>query len=152
MSERYSILCVDDDLSSLEASAALLEEESCSVTAVSCPLKGLELDATKLHLAVLDFAMPALNGFGPLLGLYVAHAYLPTVLLSGMIRGVAYNMRRVFSICLDKGKPVDPLLSTIRSFLTLSPDPPDCRLTDNNDQPRTGGMDSSNLSRETRVL
>jgi CheY-like chemotaxis protein len=39
MSERYCILCVDDDVSRLEARAAVLEEEGYSVTAVSCPLR-----------------------------------------------------------------------------------------------------------------
>jgi CheY-like chemotaxis protein len=63
MSERYCILCVDDDVSGLEARAALLEEEGYSVTAANCPLSALKFDVTKLHLAVLDFAMPALNGF-----------------------------------------------------------------------------------------
>ena len=47
MSERYCILCVDDDVSGLEARAALLEEEGYSVTAVSCPLRALEFDVTK---------------------------------------------------------------------------------------------------------
>lgn len=51
MSERYSILCVDDDVSGLEARTALLEEEGYSVTAVSCPLRTLEFDVTKFHLA-----------------------------------------------------------------------------------------------------
>jgi CheY-like chemotaxis protein len=35
MSERYCILCVDDDVSGLEARAAPLEEEGYSMTAVS---------------------------------------------------------------------------------------------------------------------
>jgi len=97
MNERYRILCVDDDVSGLEAKAALLEEEGYSVTAVSCPLRALEFDVTKFHLAVLDFAMPALDGFQLLLHLPAAHASFPIVLLSGMSRDVPNPMRRVFS-------------------------------------------------------
>ena len=123
MSERYCILCVDDDVIGLEARATLLEEEGYSVTAVSCPLRALEFDATKFHLAVLDFAMPALNGFQLLLRLRAAHASFPILLLSGMSRDVPNDMRRVFSSCLDKGEPIDLLLNTIRYFLTLSPAP-----------------------------
>jgi CheY-like chemotaxis protein len=122
MSERYCILCVDDDVSGLEARAALLEKEGYSVTAVSCPLRALEFDVSKFHLAVLDFAMPALNGFQLLLRLRAAHASFPIVLLSGMGRDVPNDMRRVFSSCLDKGEPIGLLLNTIRSFLTLGPD------------------------------
>ena len=107
MSERYCVLCVDDDVSGLEARAALLEEEGYSVTAMSCRLRALEFDVMKLHLAVLDFAMPALNGFQLLLRLRATHASFPIVLLSGMSRDVPNNMRRVFSSCLDKGEPID---------------------------------------------
>ena len=135
MSERYCILCVDDNVRCLEARAALLEEEGYSVTAVSCPLMALEFDVTKFHVAVLDFDMPALNGFQLLLRLRAAHASFPIVLLSGMSRDVPNNMRRVFSSCLDKGESIPILLNTIRSFLTLSPDPLECRITDNDARP-----------------
>ena len=135
MNERYCILCVDDDVSGLEARAALLEREGYSVTAVNCPLRALEFDVTKFHVAVLDFAMPALNGFQLLLRLRAAHASFPIVLLSGMSRDIPNNMRSVFSSCLDKGESIDLLLSTIRSFLTLSPDPLESRITGNNERP-----------------
>jgi CheY-like chemotaxis protein len=127
MSDRYCILCVDDDVSGLEARAALLEEEGYSVTAVSCPLRALEFDVTKFHLAVLDFAMPALNGFQLLLRLRAAQASFPIVLLSGMSRNLPNDIRKVFSSCLDKGEPIHLLLSTVRSYLTSIPDPPECR-------------------------
>jgi CheY-like chemotaxis protein len=151
MSERYCILCVDDIDSCLEARAALLEEEGYSVTSVNCPLMALEFDVSKFHLAVLDFAMPALNGFQLLLRLRAVDASFPIVLLSGMSRGLPNNMRTVFSSCLDKGQPIDLLLNTIRSFLTLNPDPLECRITDNDARPYTGGLDSSNLNRKTGV-
>ena len=124
---KYCILCVDDDVSCLEARAALLEEEGYSVTAVSCPLKALEFDATKFHLAVLDFDMPALNGFQLLLRLRAAHASFPIVLLSGMSRSLPNDIRSVFSSCLDKGEPIHLLLNTVRSYLTAIPDPLECR-------------------------
>jgi CheY-like chemotaxis protein len=135
MSERYCILCVDDDVNCLEARTALLEEEGYSVTAVTCPLRALEFDATKFHLAVLDFSVPATNGFQLLLRLRAAHASFPIVLLSGMTRDVPNDMRMVFSSCLDKGEPIPILLNTIRSLLTLSTDPLECRITDNDARP-----------------
>jgi CheY-like chemotaxis protein len=96
------------------------------VTAVSCPMRALEFDVTEFHLAVLDFAMPALDGVQLLLRLRAAQASFPIVLLSGMSRDVPDNMRRVFSSCLDKGEPSDLLLNTVRSYLTAIPDPPEC--------------------------
>ena len=128
LSPRYCILCVDDDVSGLEARAALLEEEGYCVTAVSCPMRALEFDVTKFHLAVLDFAMPALDGFQLLLRLRAAQASFPIVLLSGMSRDVPDDMRRVFSSCLDKGEPIPIFLNTIRSHLTPIPDPPECQV------------------------
>jgi CheY-like chemotaxis protein len=135
MSERYCILCVDDDVSGLEARAVLLEEEGYSVTAVSCPLRALEYDVSQFHLAILDFDTPGLSGFQLLLRLRAAHASFPMVLLSGMSRELPNDMRIMFSSCLDKGEPIPILLNTIRSFLTLSPDPLECRIADNDARP-----------------
>ena len=115
---KYRILCVDDDLIGLELRAALLEEEGYSVTAVSCPLTALEYDVSGFHLAILDFAMPVLNGFQLSLRLREARASFPIVLLSGMSRDLPNDMRSVFSSCLDKGEPMDLLLNTVRSYRT----------------------------------
>jgi CheY-like chemotaxis protein len=135
MSERYCILCVDDDVICLEARAALLEEEGYSVTVVSCPLRALEHDVSKFHMAILDFDMPVLNGFQLLRRLRAARASFPILLLSSMSRNLPNDIRNVFSSCLDKGEPIDLLLNTIRYFLTLSPDPLECRITDNDARP-----------------
>jgi CheY-like chemotaxis protein len=124
---KYCILCVDDDLIGLELRAALLEEEGYSVTAVSCPLMALEHDVSKFHMAILDFAMPVLNGFQLLLRLRAARASFPIVLLSGISRDIPNNMRKVFSSCLDKGEPIPILLNTIRSLLTRSAGPLECQ-------------------------
>ena len=132
MNEKYCILCVDDDVGGLEPRAVIREEVGYSV---SCPMRALEFDAMKFHLAVLGFTMPALNGFQLLLRLRAAHASSPIVLFSGMNRDAPNNMRRAFSRCLDKKEPIASLLITIRSFLTLSLDPPDRPITDNNARP-----------------
>jgi CheY-like chemotaxis protein len=125
---KYCILCVDDDLIGLGARAALLEEEGYSVTAVSCPLMALEHDVSKFHMAILDFAMPVLNGFQLLLRLRAARASFPIVLLSGMSRELPNDIRSVFSSCLGKGEPIHLLLNTVRSYLTSIPDPPECQV------------------------
>ena len=119
---KYCILCVDDDHIGLRLRSALLEEEGYSVTAVSCPLMALEYDVSKFHLAVLDFAMPVLNGFQLLLRLRAAGASFPIVLLSAMSRDLPNDMRIVFSSYLDKGEPVHLLLKTVSSYLTSIPD------------------------------
>ena len=123
---KYCILCVDDDYIRLGLRAALLEDEGYSVTAVSCLFMALEYDVSQFHLAILDFDMPALNGFQLLLCLRAAHASFPIVLLSAMSPDVPNDMRRVFSSCLDKGEPIALLLNTVRSYLTAFPDPPEC--------------------------
>ena len=127
LSPKYRILCVDDDHIGLGLRAALLEEEGYSVTTVSCPLMALEHDVSKFHMAILDFAMPVLNGFQLLLRLRAARASFPIVLLSGMSRDLPNEIRSVFSCCLDKGEPIQLLLNTVRSYLTSIPDPPECR-------------------------
>ena len=119
MSERCCILCVDDDVSGHEARAALLEEEGYSMTAVSCPLRALEFDATKFHLAVLDFAMPTLNGFQLLLHLRAARASFPIVLLSGMSRELPNNMRIMF-LKLPRQRRTDIYCAEYHTFLSRS--------------------------------
>ena len=119
MSERCCILCVDDDVSGHEAWAALLEEEGYFVTAVSCPLRALEFGATKFHLAVLDFAMPALNGFQLLLHLRAAHASSPIVLLSGMSRALPNEMRLMF-LKLPRHRRTDTYFAEDHTFLSRS--------------------------------
>ena len=79
-------------------------------------------------MALLDFAMPVLNGFQLLLRLRAARASFPIVLLSGMSRNLPNDIRSVFSSCLDKGEPIHLLLNTVRSYLTSIPDPPECRV------------------------
>jgi CheY-like chemotaxis protein len=125
---KYCILCVDDDHIGLRLRSALLEEEGYFVTAVSCPLMALEYDVSKFHLAVLDFAMPVLNGFQLLLRLRAAGASFPIVLLSAMSRDLPNDMRIVFSSYLDKGEPVHLLLKTVRSYLTSIPDQSEYRV------------------------
>ena len=128
MSERYCILCVDDDHVGLGLRAALLEDEGYSVTAVSCPLMALEYDVSQFHLAILDFDMPTLNGFQLLLRLRTAHASFPIMLLSGMSRELPNDMRIMFSSCLDKGEPIPILLNTICSYLAPIPARPECQV------------------------
>jgi CheY-like chemotaxis protein len=125
---KYCILCVDDDHIGLGLRAALLEHAGYSVTAVSCPFRALEYDVSQFHLAILDFDMPALNGFQLLLRLRTARASFPIVLLSGMSRELPNDMRIMFSSCLDKGEPIPILLDTIRSHLAPIPDPPECQV------------------------
>ncbi|MEO6923432.1 MAG: response regulator, partial [Bryocella sp.] len=111
---RYSILCVDDDLIGLKTRTLVLEREGYSVTSVSCPLKALEQDISRFQLAILDFEMPALNGYQLLLRLRAVHAPFPIVLLSGMSWNLSNDMRKLFSTCLDKGAPIQHLLDTVR--------------------------------------
>jgi CheY-like chemotaxis protein len=122
---RHSILCVDDDVIGLRARAAVLEGEGYSVTSVSCPLMALKQDISRFHLAVVDFDMPALNGYQLLLRLRAAHACFPIVLLSGMTWDLPNEMRTLFSACLDKGMPIQHLLNRVRCFLGAAPDSPE---------------------------
>jgi CheY-like chemotaxis protein len=119
---RHSILCVDDDLVGLNTRTVVLEREGYSVTSISCPLRALEQDLTKFQLAVVDFEMPALNGYELLLRLRAAHASFPILLLSGMSWDLPKDMRKLFASCLDKGAPIHLLLDTVRCFLAAPPD------------------------------
>jgi CheY-like chemotaxis protein len=114
---KYCILCVDDDLIGLELRAALLEEEGYFVTAVSCPLMALEHDVSKFHMAILDFAMPVLNGFQLLLRLRTARASFPIVLLSGMSRNFTERHPQCV-LKLPRQRRTDTSFAEHRAFLS----------------------------------
>ena len=105
----------------------MLEAQGYAVIAVSTPAAALALEVSRFHLAVVDYDMPGLNGFELLLRLRAAHATCPIVLLSGSARDLSQEKRIVFTQCLEKGAPIQELLSAVKFHLTSSPDPPECQ-------------------------
>jgi CheY-like chemotaxis protein len=135
MSDRYCILCVDDDVSGLEARAALLEEEGYSVTAVSCPLRALKFDATEVP--------PGYAGFGHVRSERISD--LATFACSTRIFSdrVAQRYESEFTerhpqcvLKLPRQRRTDTSFAEyLHSYLTSIPDPPECRITDNDARP-----------------
>ena len=119
----HRILCVDDEFVATSLRAEILRELGYTVTLFHCPLKALESDLAAVDLAVLDFHMPGLNGRELLLRMRALGVPYPILLLTGCPELLSYEDRVLFSRCLDKGKPFQTLLNTIREFLDSNEEP-----------------------------
>ena len=117
---QHRILCVDDDIAGTTIRGQILEEQGYLVVLYHCPLAAIHCDLSTFSLAVIDFAMPSLNGRELLLRMRASGARFPVVLLTGSIDTLSYEDRILFARCIDKGRSVQCLLDTIAEFLSLN--------------------------------
>lgn len=111
------VLCVDDDVLGLALRGKILELEGYSVTLLSCPLQASRCDLSAFDLAILDFAMPGMNGRELLLHMRALHVRFPILLFSASASSLPPEESILFSRCLDKCVPVRHLLDVIAAFL-----------------------------------
>jgi len=114
---KQTILCVDDQILGARIRAEILKEHGYSVVLYHSPLAALSCDFLAISIAIVDFAMPELNGRELLLRLRALGARFPIVLLSGSADTLSHEDRVLFSRCIDKGMPIQCLLDTIAEFL-----------------------------------
>ena len=88
-----------------------------AVVLLSCPIQALRCDFSTFDLAILDFAMPGMNGRDLFLRMRALHARFPILLLSASASTLSSEDGVLFSKCLDKGQPVRHLLDVIAAFL-----------------------------------
>jgi CheY-like chemotaxis protein len=120
-----SILCIDDDADCLELRRAILERHGYRVLVYEHPLDALKQNLRGFDLILLDYEMPELNGSEVLIKLRSSSAICPVILVSGCVADLPWQTRRLFSACIQKGRPVEELLAVVERFLQQStiPDP-----------------------------
>ena len=124
MSDKKTILVIDDDPDILEAVKAILLSEGFEVSTASSAQEGLEFaDKTKPDLVLCDMMMEAVDA-----GIAFAHDFknkytdIPIYLMSSVGDATASNIeidRLGFKGVFQK--PIDPgfLLSTVKGFLKI---------------------------------
>jgi CheY-like chemotaxis protein len=117
VSSAWRILCVDDDLACLHVRRAILEQSGYTVIVVDRPVTALELDLSVIDLALLDYDMPEMNGRDLLLRMRAARVTCPIILLSGSAGTLPWEVRVLFSTCIEKGEPVQKMLRIIETYL-----------------------------------
>lgn len=113
---KHTILCVDDDVTSLHLRRTILEREGYTVIAVDRPVKALQQDLHRIDVAVLDYDMPEMNGRNLLLKMRAARATCPIVLVSGCVSLLPWESRVLFSACIEKCRPIGDLLQIIEAY------------------------------------
>nr|WP_246409815.1 response regulator [Granulicella aggregans] len=114
----HRILCVDDDLVCLQLCQTLLESNGYTVIISDRPFEALKQDFDAVDLAFVDYDMPEMNGRELLLRMRASNATFPIVLLSGQAYTLPFEVRVLFSACIDKGSPVREMLEIIERFRT----------------------------------
>ena len=124
--EKYSVLLIDDEVSNVDALAAVLESENYTVYRATAGEQGLEiLDKERIDLVLLDILMPGMDGFETLSRIRVHKKTkdLPVIFLTGFMRDPQY-MERGFSLGVNEYllKPIDAseLLVRVRSILRMT--------------------------------
>ncbi len=124
--ETYSILVIDDEVSSVNAVASVLEYKDYKVFRATTGEEGLRiLDNEKVDLVLLDILMPGLDGFETLSRIRVHKKTkdLPVIFLTGFMRD-SRSMERGFNLGVNEYllKPIDnnELIVRVKSILRMT--------------------------------
>ena len=124
--ETYSILIIDDEVSSVEVLGAVLGHEGYGVFRATTGEEGLGiLEREKIDLVLLDILMPGLDGFETLSRIRVHKKTkdLPVIFLTGFVRD-ALSMERGFNLGVNEYllKPIDTneLIVRVKSILRIT--------------------------------
>jgi len=124
--ETYSILIIDDEVSNVEALAAVLGHEGYGVFRATTGEEGLGiLEREKIDLVLLDIRMPGLDGFETLsrIRVHKKTKNLPVIFLTGFMRD-ALSMERGFNLGVNEYllKPIDTneLIVRVKSILRIT--------------------------------
>jgi DNA-binding response OmpR family regulator len=112
-----TILCVDDDLSTLSLLASLFKMQGFAVLATDDPRKAMDLAKNILfELAVVDYDLPHMSGTTLALELKRISPNLPIVLFSGTLSIAAEELTAVDEHVV-KGETPDTLMLKTRFLL-----------------------------------
>jgi CheY-like chemotaxis protein len=116
-SRSLRVLCVDDAEPALALRALILEAKGYAVTISTSAVRAAEtFESGKFDLAVLDYEMPAMNGFQLAARLKAASPELKIILYTSASYVVTHNLPFI-DARVDKSDGVEELLATIEAFL-----------------------------------
>jgi CheY-like chemotaxis protein len=113
-----SLLCVDDDADLLKVHKRVLEMSGYSVITTTSGDEALALlvGGAKIHLVILDYLMPGMNGDALARKLREYHAELPLVVLSA-VSELPESLVAIVDAIIQKGSDPEVLLSTVARVL-----------------------------------
>ena len=118
--QRNVVLCIDNGASGLAIRKLMLEEAGYEVATCCNGNQGLELFFTRpVHIVLLDYALPGLNGMEIAKLMREAKPEVPIIMLSGYPDPPPGSLAVVDSYVVKGGRPAF-LLSRVRQLLQQS--------------------------------
>jgi len=115
-----TILCVDDSPASLGAWIELLDRFGYRTIATTNPLLALPIvTCVSVHLAILDYFMPGLDGGTLAANIRERTAHLPIVLTSNRVADVPTGVKQTVDAVIAKQDGLAALLRVVQSLLML---------------------------------
>jgi CheY-like chemotaxis protein len=110
-----TILCIDDQTSSLKIRKLLLEIEGYSVIAAEGGQSGLEeLAEHSIQAVILDYRMPDMDGFQVAQAIRKRHGNMPIILLTGYPQELPRELLDIVDAFILKGEPAEVLLGELK--------------------------------------
>lgn len=112
-----TVLCVDDEKVGLRVRKIMLESHGFKVLTASSGIQGLSLfDENEIHLVVLDYYMPGLNGGEVAAEMRRRRPQVPIIFLSAYfsLPASALELANAF---ITKGDPPDVLIEKIEQLV-----------------------------------
>lgn len=119
------ILCIDDDVQSLEIRKILLETFDFRVLTTTSPAQGLKLFRShNIQAVVLDYQMPEMNGGEVAQKMKSLRPQVPVVVLSAMPWLPQDAPRECIDAFFTKGGPTSKLVTELEYLIEAAPSSP----------------------------
>jgi len=113
-----TLLCVDDNQSSLNICKLILEDFGYKVSTASSAREGLEIFASKvIDAVILDYQMPEMNGELVAAEMRRTNPRVPILMLSGWV-SLPESAFRLVDGYIAKGDPVEFMLLAVQQVLS----------------------------------
>jgi CheY-like chemotaxis protein len=109
------VLCIDDFKPGLQTRKAFLEQFGFKVLIASSGAEGLEIMRKFQHISVviLDYRMPEMNGEELAARIRQMSVTIPLLLLSGFVREIPEELKKMVNVYLTKGDPPGKLVAAL---------------------------------------
>ena len=121
---RSKILCIDDEVTGLKLRKQLLELHGFEVLIAPDGPTGLEISRREpVHLVILDYNMPGMNGEQVAIHLRAQHPHIPILLLSAWRDSIPRPLFSMVDSFIEKGGQTALLVEEVKRLTGEDPKP-----------------------------